>query len=478
MDENSRIPSRFERCERGPAGGCRRDVGVDLPSLTIEWESVSAVRVGIVGLGNVGGGALRLLSQNARQIEAKLGFPLRVSAVCSRRVLDGNIDAVRLHPSARKTADWRDLVHDSRVDVVAELVGGTGAARAVVEAALAAGKPVVTANKELLAERGPEIWSRHASRGGTMGIEAAVCGGIPVLKALREGVAGDGIDALVGILNGTSNFILTEIERTGAPFDKVLAEAQALGYAEADPSADIDGHDARSKLAILAALAFGERVLPAQIALEGIRLIQTIDFAYAGRLGHTIRLLASAHRDSDGLRLAVGPALVPNATILAGVSGSYNAVWVHGRGGDTFYYGKGAGPAPTGVAVVSDLMAAARGLKGNAGSSAPPFGHTVLADHTPVSSDSEERQFYLRFRVRDRPGILATLASKLAEQGVSIEAVLQEPHFPKDDLPFVTTLEPARRSALRAALRAMRGLDFLVDAPLALPMEAPLAGAP
>ena len=438
---------------------------------------MSAVRVGIIGLGNVGGGTLRLLRNNAAEIAGKLGFPLEVSAVCSRSVLTNPSEAAKLHPQALRTSEWLEVVNSPQVDIVAELIGGTGVAQQIVETALAAGKPVVTANKELLAEQGAEIWRRLASNGATLGMEAAVAGGIPVLSVLREGIAGDGVDALVGILNGTSNYILTEIERTGADFDKVLREAQDLGYAEADPSADIDGYDARSKLAILAALAFGEEVSPGDIPLQGIRRIRTIDFAYAGRLGHTIRLLATARREPNGVRLSVRPALVEKNTILAGVTGSYNALWVHGRGGDTFYYGKGAGPEPTGVAVVSDLMAAARDLRQGAGSAqrVQPFGHTMLAPHRPVASGTEERQFYLRFRVRDRPGILAALASKLAEQGVSIEAVLQEPHFDKQDLPFVTTLEPARRASVETAVETIKGLDFLVDEPLALPLEPTLA---
>lgn len=438
---------------------------------------MKSVRVGIIGLGNVGGGTLRLLHGNARQIRRKLGFPLAVSAVCSRRVHTEPGEAVSLHPSAYRTSDWRELVGRPDVDVVAELIGGTTVAKEIFKAAFEAGKPVVTANKELLADQGADLWNRSREQGVTLGMEASVAGGIPVLKALREGIAGDGIDALVGILNGTSNYILTEIERTGASFSKILREAQRLGYAEADPSADIDGYDARSKLAIIAGLAFGEHVRPRQIAVAGIRRIRTIDFAYAGRLGHTIRLLATARRESEGLRLAVRPALVQTSTILASVTGSYNALWVHGRGGDTFYYGKGAGADPTGVAVVSDLMAAARSLGAPNGSSAPPFAHVSLLPHAPVSPGSEVRQFYIRFRVRDRPGILASLAAILAEQGVSIEAVLQEPHFDKADLPFVTTLEPARRKAVEAALAAMRGLDFLVDEPLAMPIEPTLTSA-
>ena len=432
------------------------------------------VRVGIIGLGNVGGGTLRLLSRNSGQLRRKLGFPLEVAAVCSRGVTSEPDEAVELHPEAFRTADWRELVARPDVDIVAELVGGTTVAREILEASFGAGKPVVTANKELLAEHGAELWSQSRKRGLTLGFEASVAGGIPVLTALREGIAGDGIDAMVGILNGTSNYILTEVERTGAPFAGVLEEAQGLGLAEADPSADIDGYDARAKLAILSALAFGERVRPRQIPVEGIRRIRAIDFAYAGRLGHTIRLLATARREPQGLRLAVRPALVEKSAILASVTGSYNALWVHGQGGDTFYYGKGAGPDPTGVAVVSDLMQTARSLKSRNGRPASPFAHEALERHSPVPGGTEERQFYLRFRVRDRPGILASLAAFLAEQGVSIEAVLQEPHFDKSDLPFVTTLEPARRESVEAALRAMRGLEFLVDEPLALPLEPAL----
>lgn len=440
-----------------------------------------AVRVGIVGLGNVGGGTLRLLHANADAIRNKLGFPLEVAAVCSRSVLDSPGEAVALHPGAFQTTDWRQVVAREDVDIVAELVGGTGVAREILEAAIDAGKPAVTANKELLAEHGGTLMARARERGTTIGLEASVAGGIPVLAALRDGIAGDRVDALIGILNGTSNYILTEIERDGAPFDAVLREAQALGYAEADPSADIDGHDARSKLAILAAVAFGVEVAPNQIPVEGIRRIQAIDFQYANRLGHTIRLLATARREKSGLRLAVRPALVGQNTIMAGVSGSYNALWVHGNGGDTFYYGKGAGPEPTGVAVASDLLAAARDLAARGqgtgpepGQRVPPLGHVQMEPHVPVPTGSEVHHFYLRFRVRDKPGILAALASALAEQGVSIEAVLQEPHFDKDDLPFVTTLEPTTRQALDAALDSMRALDFLVEEPLALPREPTL----
>ncbi len=432
------------------------------------------IGVGIIGLGNVGGGTLRLLHDNAASIENKLGFPLEVRAVCSRQVMDNPAETANLHPQAFRTNDWKELIARSDVQIVAELIGGTTTAGNIITTAIDANKSVVTANKELIAEQGAELWYQASKQGVGLAMEASVGGGIPLLTALREGIAGDSIDAMMGILNGTSNYILTEIERTGAPLENVLRQAQELGYAEAEPSADIDGYDARSKLAILAALAFGVKVSPVDIPIVGIRRILSIDFAYAKRLGHTIRLLATARQSPEGLRLAVRPALVERSTILSKVTGSYNALWVHGQGGDTFYYGRGAGGAPTGVAVVSDLMSMARGIHSKGLAGVTPFAHPALSPYSPVSSDSEERQFYLRFRVMDRPGILAKLAAILADQGVSIDAVLQEPRFDKQDLPFVTTVEKTSRKSLGIALEAMRGLDFLIDDPLSLPMESGL----
>jgi len=431
------------------------------------------VNVGIIGLGNVGTGTLGILLENADQIALKLGFHLRVKALCSR-----TIDSKRLPAAAssvQKTRDWREVVTHPEVDIVAELVGGTGVAREIIDAAIANKKSVVTANKELMALCGAEIWERAIAAGINLAMEASVAGGIPIHSVLREGISGDRVTTLYGILNGTSNYILTEIEKRGAAFEDVLKEAQRLGYAEADPSADVDGYDARSKLAILAALAFGEKITPSDIYSEGIRRIQPLDFQYAHQLGHTIRLLCAARQTPDGLILSVRPALIPQSTILAGVRGAYNAVWVRGTyGEDTFYYGRGAGAAPTGVAVVSDLMRVAREIRSGSPERVSPFAHERLGEYKPIPVTLQHSAYYLRFRVVDRPGIIAALSGVLAEKQISLEAVLQLPTENKSDLPFVITVEPASEQSIREALTDMAAHDFLVEPPLAMPMEKSL----
>ncbi len=290
---------------------------------------------------------------------------------------------------------------------------------------------------------GADIWDRSIAAGTNIAMEASVAGGIPIHAVLREGISGDRVVALLGILNGTSNYILTEMEKRGATLETVLAEAQRLGYAEADPSADIDGFDARSKLAILSALAFGEKITPSDIFTEGIRRISPFDFEYAHRLAHTIRLICGARQTPEGLILSVRPALIPASTILASVQSAYNAVWVKGvYGGDTFYYGRGAGPRPTGVAVVSDLMRVAREIRRGSPERVSPFAHQRLGEYNPIPVTRQKRAYYLRFRVDDRPGIIAALAGILSQKRISLEAVLQVPCDTKNDLPFVITVEP------------------------------------
>ena len=416
---------------------------------------------------------MAILAETAQQIEQKLGFPLRVKAICSRGVDKVSVPAGL--GDVVRTNDWREVVSHAEVDIVAELVGGTGVARQIVETALDQGKSVVTANKEMMAAIGGELWERAIAKGSNLAMEASVAGGIPIHAVLREGISGDRIAALYGILNGTSNYILTEIEKNGSAFADVLADAQKLGYAEADPTADVDGFDARSKLAILSALAFGMKITAADIFTEGIRRISPIDFQYAHRLGHTIRLICAARQTKEGLFLSVRPALIPQSTILANVQGAYNAVWVRGvYGEDTFYYGRGAGPRPTGVAVVSDLMRVAREIVSGSPERVSPFAHERLGEFQPISVLKQKRAYYLRFKVEDRPGIIASLASILAQKNISLDAVLQLPSDTKSDLPFVITVEPSTEGAVHEAVAAMAKLDFMVEPPLALPMETSL----
>jgi len=431
------------------------------------------VNVGIIGLGNVGLGTLDVLAENHELIAQKLGFPLSIVAICSRGVVQRHVPAA--FSSAHRTTNWREVVNHPDVHVVAELIGGTSVAREIIEASIAQKKSVVTANKELMALAGSELWDKAIAAGVNLAMEASVAGGIPIHNVLREGISADRINTLYGILNGTCNYILTAIEQHGSSFEHVLLEAQRAGYAEADPSADVDGFDARSKLAILAALAFGERIVPSDIFTEGIRRITPVDFEYAHQLHHTIRLICVARQTPNGVILSVRPSLIPQSTILASVRGAYNAVWVRGKfGADTFYYGRGAGPHPTGVAVASDLMRVAREIRYGGPERVSPFAHARLGEYKPIPVTLHESAYFLRFRVEDRPGIIAQLAAALAAENVSIDAVLQLPHSNWRDLPFVITVQPTTEASIRAAVARMAQLNFLVEPPLALPMEQAL----
>jgi homoserine dehydrogenase len=434
---------------------------------------MTEVNIGVIGLGTVGSGTVAILAENAAQISQKLGFDLNLKIVCSLDAPTRQLPAA--FQSVERTTNWRDVVSHPDVDIIVEVIGGKTVAREIIEAAFENKKSVVTANKELMAHMGAELWDKAIACGANLAMEASVAGGIPIHTVLPEGISGDRVSALLGILNGTSNYILTEIEKNGTDFDVVLAEAQRLGYAEADPSADIDGIDARSKLAILSALAFGERITPSDIFTEGIRRITPFDFQYADRLAHTIRLVCGARQTPDGLILSVRPALIPKSTILAGVHGAYNAVWVRGHfGADTFYYGRGAGSLPTGVAIVSDLMRLAREIRSGSPERVSPFAHERLGEYQPISVTLQKRAYYLRFRVDDRPGIIASLSQILAEKHISLDAVLQLPCDTKRDLPFVITVEPTTEQSIRDAVAEMSKLDFLVEPPLALPMETSL----
>jgi homoserine dehydrogenase len=424
----------------------------------------------MVGMGTVGGATLRILDENAAEIERRLGFKLWLRAAASLEVEARSESNNRL-----LTRDWREVVEHPEVEIVVEVIGGTTVAYEVQKAALERGRPVITANKELLGLRGAELAQLAAEHKTALHMEASVGGGIPILNALREGIAADRIEAVYGILNGTSNFILTEIEKTGAPFASILAEAQERGYAEANPSADVEGYDARSKLAILTAFCFGARVPTDAIFREGITRLGPIDFAYAHRLGCTIRLIAAATRGPAGLGLYVRPVLVPQSAMLSKVQGSYNAIFVKGAYGEnTLYYGRGAGK-PTGVAVVSDIMRAARDLRHGAALRAPVFAFWKLEEVTRAGIETQLRPYYLRFLVDDRVGIIAQLAAVLAEQKINIDAVLEEPCSETHNLPFMISVKPTTEAAISAALAKMKAFDFLCEPPLALPMESSLA---
>ena len=434
---------------------------------------MQTVNIGLIGLGNVGLGTLDVLAENQELIAQKLGFPLRVVALCSRSVAQRHVPGA--FSAAHRTTNWKDVVNHPEVHIVVELVGGTSVARDIIEGAIAQKKSVVTANKELMALAGAELWDKAIAAGVNIAMEATVAGGIPIHNVLREGISADRITTLYGILNGTCNYILTAIEQHGSSFAQVLAEAQRAGYAEADPTADIDGYDSRSKLAILSALAFGERIVPSDIYTEGIRRITPIDFEYAHQLHHTIRLICASRQTPSGVILSVRPSLIPQSTILASVRGAYNAVWVRGKfGADTFYYGRGAGPHPTGVAVASDLMRVAREIRYSGPERVSPFAHARLGEYTPISVTLLESAYYLRFRVHDRPGIIAQLAAALAAENVSIDAVLQLPHSNWRDLPFVITVQPTTEASIRAAVARMAEFSFMIEPPLAMPMELPL----
>lgn len=425
------------------------------------------LRLGLLGFGTVGKALVRLVEAESPRLARQLGVDLRFVAVASRalprKVAEG------LPAGARVGEDLLAVATAPDVDVVVELLGGLDPAGPLLVAALGAGKSVVTANKALLAARGTELARLARDQHVALAFEAAVAGGIPILRAIRESFAGDRIEAVSGILNGTCNFVLTGMARSARPYGGVLAEAQALGYAESDPAADVEGTDAACKLALLARLAFGQEVPLDAVRTEGITRLQPVDFVYAGMLGRTPRQLGTARRLADGrLLLSVRTHLVSNDSMLARVDGPFNAVQVStARGGDFVFSGRGAGGDPTATAVLADLVEIARrGPEARV----PAFGTESPAPFAPAGAADFVAPFYLRFVVRDRPGILAELASALARHGVNIDAVFQAPWSEKSALPFVVTLEPVDEERLGRALLELAALPSHVEAPLALPM--------
>jgi homoserine dehydrogenase len=424
------------------------------------------LRVGIAGLGTVGGGVLRILRDNADLIAARAGQPIQVTAVSARdRARDRGVklDAIRWHD------DPAALAADPLVDVVVELIGGSeDPARGLVLAALAAGKPVVTANKALLARHGVALAEASEASGAALAYEAAVAGGIPIIKTLREGLAGNRIRRVAGILNGTCNFILTSMRERGREFADVLAEAQRLGYAEADPSFDIDGIDTAHKLAILAALAFGRAVRFDDVHIEGIRNVTALDIAFARELGYRIKLLGIARRTEAGIESRVHPCLVPENSPLARVDGVYNAIVAEGDFvGRIMLEGRGAGAGPTASAVVADLIDIARGR------GAPVWGaaSAALSAAPAVPMADYVGAYFLRLMVLDRPGVIADVAGALRDSGVSLESMLQHGRAPGEAVPIVLVTHDTRESQMRAAIEWIERLETVLERPSVIRIE-------
>jgi homoserine dehydrogenase len=424
------------------------------------------VRLAVIGLGTVGTGSVRVLQEHEQEVERRLGCRLELKTICD--VLAKDVSW--FGRPVRITRDWKEVMADPEIDIVVELIGGVTVARDVAFAALAAGKHLVTANKQLMAEHGVELDERSRAAGVHLGIEACVMGGTPLLHAVREGLAGEHFTAAYGILNGTTNYILTEMEARGSSFAEALAEAQQKGYAERDPTFDVEGYDSRYKIAILAMICFGQAVPVKSIPAEGITRIEQADFAYAHRLNHTIRLIAGARRRSGRrLEMFVRPMMIPQASPLAHVLGSINGVLLVGsKGGNTTITGHGAGGEPTGVAVLSDVVQIARSMVAG-GESITPLGYVTWHPAKTAPLGESTLSAYLRLVVRDRPGILARVCGILARHHINIDSVLQEPAETKKHLPFVMTLEPTLEKNVTRAVKEIARLTFLAEPPLMMP---------
>jgi len=409
------------------------------------------VRIGLLGCGNVGGPLVQLIEEQGDAIEARTGLRLEVTRIAVRNVAKQRVVPV---PAELLTHDAAEVVVDPTIDVVVEVIGGIEPARELILQALKAGKPVVTANKELLANVGAELFAAADAAGVDILFEASVAGGIPLIRPLRESLQGERITRVIGIVNGTTNYILTRMSEEGVSYQEALAEAQSLGYAERDPTADVEGYDAGAKAAIIASIAFGVRVVAGDVYHEGIAKVTPADIAFAHRLGYEVKLLAVAEQFDDGaVAVRVHPAMVPMTHPLASVRDSFNAVFIEGAAvGQLMFFGRGAGGRPTASAVLGDLIDAAGNLR--KGSSAS-VGTLAKATIRPIDELSSE--YYLNLEVKDRPGVLAAVAGVFGDHGVSIRSMEQEGLGDEARLIFIT--HTARERDLQATLNGLRELD-------------------
>lgn len=449
----------LKRSSRGTsAGNEANDHSQEFPTL------MESVKIGIFGLGVVGGSVVQILHNNRDLIRSRLGMELVITrAVVANpgKPREVPLDGITL------SKDPADILDDPDIAIVVELMGGLDTACEVVLGAFDRGKAVVTANKALLAERAREIFSKAYEKGLSLGMEASVAGGIPVLRSLKEGLSGDRILEISGIVNGTCNYILTCMSEDGAPFDDVLAEAQRLGYAEADPTFDVDGIDAAHKLAILVNLAYGTIVHYPDIHVQGIRGITPMDIEFAGQLGFAVKLLAIGKFDGKEVEARVHPALVEKGHLLAAVNGVFNAVFLTGdNAGATMSYGRGAGGAPTGSAVVSDIIDIARNLKAGIRCKTPPL--SVIFEslrELPIKKmEGIESEYYLRFQVVDKVGVLARITKVMGDNGISIQSVIQPLRSgrPGEPVQVILITHRAREDGVWKSLRKIAPMDFIL----------------
>ncbi|NKN32469.1 homoserine dehydrogenase [Marichromatium bheemlicum] len=431
------------------------------------------VKIGLLGLGTVGGGTVSVLTNNAAEIARRAGRQIEIAHAAARTYDATAIDG--LEQIGQIGEDAFAVVEDPEVEIVIELIGGYSPARELVLRAIENGKHVVTANKALIALHGNEIFAAARTHGVMVGFEAAVAGGIPIIKAVREGLAANHIEWIAGIINGTGNFILSEMRDKGRAFADVLAEAQARGYAEADPTFDVEGIDAAHKLTILGALAFGIPLQFERCFTEGISEIDALDVAYAAELGYRIKHLGIARRGAEGIELRVHPTLIPERRLLANVDGVMNAVLVKGDAvGPTLYYGAGAGALPTASAVVADLVDVVRALATAPGDRVPHLGFQsdALVDTPVLEMEAVETAYYLRLSALDQPGVMARIASILGEHGISIEAIKQqEPAEGETHVPLVMLSHRVLERQMNAAIAQIEALDSVQGAVTRIRME-------
>jgi len=434
---------------------------------------VQSVKIGILGLGTVGSGTVNVLTRNSREISRRAGRDIEIS-----RAADRDLDQPKSCDTSaiNLSEDAFEIINDPEIQIVVELIGGTGVAKELLIQAIENGKHVVTANKALIAMHGNELFELAQKKGVTIAFEAAVAGGIPIIKAMREGLAGNRIEWLAGIINGTGNFILTEMREKGRDFADILAEAQALGYAEADPTFDIEGIDAAHKLTIMASIAFGIPLQFYKCYTEGISKILQEDVQNAAELGYRIKHLGIAKKTASGVELRVHPTLIPERRLLANVNGVMNAVVVKGDAvGPTLYYGAGAGSEATASAVVADIVDIVRALTTDPENRVPhlAFQPDALKD-TPILSMSEVvTSYYLRIHTLDKPGVLADITGILSEQGINIEAILQkQPEEHEGMVPIIMLTQAVIEKNMDQAIAQIEALDTVPDSIMRIRMES------